>query len=239
MTASLEKLFLTYIIRNKKYFELVKPNYFKNPEIELVYTVIRKYMLIHTDSDAPSPKQIFEMVSLEDRDSKITKEIFISILKVNLEEYDEERFTKPKFKSWLLINRIKEGTIDAIDETRNIDAITDFNSVVDVSNKIKSIVENSTKLDFDVDSDLGSDFDDPEAHSQDHSQTKIKTGFKTIDHILSGGFDVATLNLLFGSTNSGKCSFSKTNIYTRNKKTNKEELISFVDFFEKIKNING
>lgn len=204
MTASLEKLFLTYIIKNKKYFDIVKSNFFKNPEIQFVFSVIQKYMIQHSDADVPTPKQIFEMINLEDREAKISKEIFISILKVNLEEYDEERFIKPKFKSWILINRIKEGTIDAIDETRNIDNLTDFESVVDVSNKIKQIVDQSTKLDFDSDSDLGSDFDDPECHSQDHSQTKIKSGYNTIDHILSGGWDVATLNLLFGSTNSGK-----------------------------------
>ena len=204
MTASLEKLFLTYVIKNKKYFSVIKPTFFKNPEIQFVYSVLKKYMTAHQDTEVPTPKQMYEMISLEDRESKISKEIFVSIIKVDLAEYDEERFIKPKFKSWILINRIKEGTIDAIDETRNIESLTDFNSVVEVSNKIKSIVDDSTKLDFDVDADLGADFDDPDAHSQDHSETKIKTGFETINHILSGGFDVGTLNLLFGSTNSGK-----------------------------------
>lgn len=204
MTASLEKLFLTYIIKNKKYFDIVKPNFFKNAEIQFVYSCIRKYMTANIDAEVPSAKQIYEMVNLDDREGKITKEIFISILKVDLTEYDETRFIKPKFKSWILINRIKEGTIDAIDETRNIEELNDYDSVVEVSNKIKSIVDASTKLDFDIDQDMGSDFDDPDCHSQDHAQTKIKSGYSTVDHILSGGFDVATLNLLFGSTNSGK-----------------------------------
>ena len=45
MTISLEKIFFSYILSNKKYFEIVEQGYFRNNEIQFVYGVIRKYML--------------------------------------------------------------------------------------------------------------------------------------------------------------------------------------------------
>jgi replicative DNA helicase len=51
---------------------------------------------------------------------------------------------------------------------------------------------------------MGSDFDDPEQHLQDQSKYKVKTGFPSLDHILGGGWDVQTLNILMGMSNAGK-----------------------------------
>jgi hypothetical protein len=82
-------------------------------------------MLVNSSSQPPSPRQILDMVSLEDREGVITKEILKSILQVDLKEYDEKNF-EPKFNAWVPSNRLKAGTIDIIDETRNLDAISDF-----------------------------------------------------------------------------------------------------------------
>ena len=68
MTSSLEKVFFNYILLNKKFFELVRPYFFKNSEIQLVYGIIREYMLRNLDAKTPSPKQILDMVTLEDKE---------------------------------------------------------------------------------------------------------------------------------------------------------------------------
>jgi hypothetical protein len=44
-TPQLEKVFFNYILKNKKYFDVVKPYFFRNSEIQFVYGVIRNYML--------------------------------------------------------------------------------------------------------------------------------------------------------------------------------------------------
>jgi hypothetical protein len=44
---------------------------------------------------------------------------------------------------------------------------------------------------------MGSDFDDAEDHVQDSSKYKVKCGFETIDHMLSGGWDISTLNVIW------------------------------------------
>ena len=204
MTISLEKVFFSYVIKNKRYFDIVEPFFFKNSEIQFVYTTLRNYMIKNSDAEVPHPKQILEMVSLEDRDGLITKEILKAMLTVNLLEYDEPNFIIPRFNAWILSNRLKSGTVDIIDETRNLDTVNDFESAVIAANKIKSIVDQMSKTDFVNDDDMGSDFDDPENHVQDSAKFKIRSGFETIDHMLGGGWDISTLNVIMAETNNGK-----------------------------------
>ncbi len=204
MTVSLEKIFFSFILKNKRYFDIVEPYYFKNMEIQFVFNVIRKYILGNKEAEVPHPKQILEMIQLEDRDGLITKEILKAMLTVNLDEYDELNFIVPKFNAWILANRLKSGTVDIIDETRNLETKSDFDSVLDSANKIKSIVEQMSNVNFADDDDLGSDFDDPENHVQDSSRFKIRSGFDTVDHMLGGGWDISTLNVIMAETNNGK-----------------------------------
>jgi replicative DNA helicase len=204
MTISLEKIFFAYILDNKKYFDIVEHFFFKNNEIQFVYNIIRKYILNNTDSKIPSPKQILEMVLLEDNDGLITKEILKSMLTVNLTEYDEHVFILPKFNAWILSNRIKAGTIDIIDETRNLDNINEYDEAVQSANKIKEIVDKMSNTNFIDDDDLGTDFDDAESHVQDSSKYKVRTGIECLDHMLGGGFDVATLSIIMAETSQGK-----------------------------------
>ena len=57
MTITLERIFFAYILRNKNYFEVVLPHFFKNPDMEFVYRVIRQYMMEHSSgADVPFPK---------------------------------------------------------------------------------------------------------------------------------------------------------------------------------------
>jgi replicative DNA helicase len=205
MTISLEKIFFAYLLKNKRFFEIVEPFFFKNAEIQFVYNVLKDYIISNKDADIPHPKQILEMIKLEDKEGLITKDILKAILTVNLQDYDEQNFIIPKFNAWILTNKLKSGTVDIIDETRNLDTITDYEEVIESANKIKVIVDNMSKTDFVNDNeDMGSDFDDPEQHLQDQSKYKIKSGLTSLDHILGGGWDVQTLNILMGMSNSGK-----------------------------------
>ena len=172
--------------------------------MEFVYHVIRKYMIQNSGSDVPSPKQIAEMVFLEDSDKKISKELLKSILKVELAEYDEEKFIRPKLAAWILINRVKGATSDIIDESRILEGVQDLESAMTSVSKIKEITNSATTINFQDDDDLGTDFDDAEEHIQDHSQLKVKTGWDTLDTALGGGWDISTFNVIMGETSSGK-----------------------------------
>lgn len=204
MTPQLEKVFFNFILKNKKYFDIVKPYFFRNSEIQFVYGVLREYMLKSSDAQAPTPRQILDMVTLEDKEGIITKDILKSILQVDLKEYDEKNFIEPKFNAWVLANRLKTGTVDIIDETRNLDTISDFEKAIETADKIRSIVDEMSSTNFVQDDDMGSDFDDPEMHVQDSSKFKVKCGFDSIDHMLGGGWDISTLNVIMAETNNGK-----------------------------------
>lgn len=204
MTPQLEKVFFNYVLKNKKFFDIVKPYFFRNSEIQFVYGVVRTYMLKSSDTQIPTPRQILDMISLEDKEGVITKDILKSILQVDLKEYDEKNFIEPKFNAWVLSNRLKTGTVDIIDETRNLDTVSDFDAAIEAANKIKGIVDEMSSLNFVQDEDMGSDFDDPENHVQDTSKFKIKSGLETLDHMLGGGWDVQTLNCIMAETNNGK-----------------------------------
>jgi hypothetical protein len=235
MTISLEKIFFSYILENKKYFEIVEPLYFRNNEIQFVYNVIRKYMTKNIEVDIPTPKQILEMVQLEDKEGIITKEILKAVLTTSLKDYDEFNFIIPKMNAWILSHRIKNGTIDIVDETRNLDAITDFEEVVVSANKIKSIVDQMSNTSFIHDEDMGTDFDDAESHVQDTARFKVSSGFDTIDHMLGGGWDIQTLNVVMAETNNGKCVHKDTLIAVKNKKTNSIFQISILDLFSNVR----
>ena len=144
------------------------------------------------------------MVFLEDTDKRISKDILRSMLKVELAEYDEEKFIKPKLTAWVLINRVKGATNDIIDESRQLESVSDLDSAIECVNKIKAITDEATSVNFNDTDDLGVDFDDAEEHTQDHSELKVKTGWETLDHVLGGGWDVSTFNVIMGETNSGK-----------------------------------
>lgn len=217
MTPQLEKVFFNYILLNKKFFEITKPFFFRNSEIQFVYGVIRNYILNSSDTKIPSPRQILDMVNLEDKEGVITKEILKSILQVNLEEYDQKNFIEPKFHAWILSNRLKTGTIDIIDETRGLDSISEFEKAVEAADRIRGIVDEMSSTNFIQDDDLGSDFDEAEHHVQDSSRYKVKCGYDTIDHMLGGGWDIGTLNIFMGMSNAGKCCGGDTIIEVKDK----------------------
>jgi replicative DNA helicase len=204
MTPQLEKVFFNFILKYRKYFDIVKPYFFRNSEIQFVYGVVRNYIVNSSDTQVPTPRQILDMVNLEDKEGIITKEILKSILQVDLKEYDEKNFIEPKFNAWILSNRLKTGTVDIIDETRNLDTISDFEKAVEAADRIKAIVDEMSSTNFVQDEDMGADFDDPEQHVQDSSKFKIKSGFETLDHMLGGGWDIQTLNCIMAETNNGK-----------------------------------
>jgi len=193
------------------------PYFFRNAEIQFVYGGVKEYMIKNIDAKIPTSRQIWEMVNLEDKEGLITKDILKSILTTNLEEYDEKNFIEPKFNAWILINKLRAGTTDVVDEARNLDNISDLDQALDSANKIKSIIDEVSSTRFLIDDDMGSDFDEPENHVQDSSKFKVKSGFDTIDHMLNNGWDQGSLNILMAETSNGKCCFSSTQIHLRKK----------------------
>lgn len=229
MNVGLEKVFLHWILDNPDQFQKVEPFFFDNDDIQFVYHVVREEYLI--SRKVPDPQQILAMVKLNDADGRIANNIIKSILKGDNSSYDDD-WINPRFKSWKLAKATKNNVMQSIEFIRGLDII-DYDNVSDVASKIQNIFNESKMIDDD-DDDLGEDFDDPESHQITNTSKKMSTGWSTIDKIMTGGWDQASMNVLMGETNVGKCSVFDTIITI--KRNNIEEEISIGEFFERIKN---
>ena len=228
----MEKHYFTHILDNPDQFSKVEPFFFKNSDIMFIFTVIREEYLKSESHIVPSIQQIYSMIKLADQDNKINDKVIKLLLQSDNSDMSEE-WLLPRFKQWKIQNQLKGDMLKGIDMIRGIDEVN-YDNVVDIAHKIKSMFSNVLLVDDD-DDDLGSDFDDPESHKQLISKNCISSGWQCIDSILSGGWSKSTLNVIMGETNVGKCFVSSTYIKVRNKNNGEIRKMCISDFYTILK----
>ena len=201
MNTNMEKHYFIHIMDNPDQFSKVDPPFFKNSDIQFIYTVIREEYLKSESHIVPSSQQIKAMVKLADQEGKINDKVINLLLTSDNSDMDSE-WLLPRFKGWKIQNQIKGDMLNGIDMVRGIEEIN-YDNIVEVAHKLKGMFGNVLLVDDD-DNDLGSDFDDPESHKQLVSKNCIPTGWSNIDTILGGGWSKSTLNVIMGETNVGK-----------------------------------
>lgn len=198
---NLEKAFFAKILSEPDQFYKVKPHFFGNDQIRLIYEVVRDNYISSKEKIVPSFKQMWVMVSLVDSAKIVSKEAFKIIMNVDLSEYEND-WLDVRFKSWKVSKHTRDQIKEGIDLIHGMDEIN-YDNVMDIALRLKDKFSEIDALSND-DADLGDDFDDPESHKQHVSMRKMTSGWSNIDKILSGGWDHATLNLIMGETNVGK-----------------------------------
>lgn len=198
---NMEKHYFIYILDNPDQFSKVEPFFFKNSDIQFIYTVIREEYMRSEGHIVPSPQQIYSMVKLADQDNKINDKVIKLLLQSDNSDISNE-WLVPRFKGWKIQNQLKGDMLRGIDMVRGIEEV-DYDNVVEVAQKLKGIFSNVLLVDDD-DQDLGDDFDDPESHKQNISKVCIPSGWSCIDNILGGGWSRQTFNVIMGETNVGK-----------------------------------
>jgi len=198
---NLEKAFFAKIFNEPEQFYKVKPHFFANEQIRIIYEIIRENYINSTNKVMPSPAQIWTMVSLVDTEKKVPKESLKILLKEDLSEYENDWLTS-RFRSWKVSKHTRDQLKDSIDLIQGMDEIN-YDNVMDIANRLKEKFAEIDSMGND-DDDLGDDFDDPDSHKQLLSEAKMKSGWTNIDKIMGGGWDHATLNLIMGETNVGK-----------------------------------
>lgn len=207
MTVELEKIFFNYVYKNKQYVSYVGSSFFRNPDISYIYNILKKYMVENPTADVPSPQQLYTMISTVDLEGKITKPFLKALLGMDLSKYDENVYILPQLQAWITSNRVQLGTSEIIDLSRVLETTVDHHKIKELSEQIREIIVTNTNNNFMNQEDLGVDFDDADSHSQDHSVTKIKTGFSKLDEMTCGGWDRSTLIAAMAKTNAGKSIF--------------------------------
>ena len=214
MNTGMEKVFFNYILENPKEIAKVESYYFRNEDIQFIYTVIRDEYMLGKSKDIPVPNQILAMVKLNDTDNKISPNIVKLLLKKDEGEQYEDEWLQRRFRAWKISNQARNKASQTIDRLRSIEELN-YDNVVNVVTQIKQLYNDISLMDMDEE-DLGDDFDDPEAHKQTHDNSNISTGWATLDTLLSGGWNHASLNVIMGETNIGKCTHKNTQIQIRN-----------------------
>lgn len=230
MNVNMEKNFFTFILENPSQFQRVENYFFKNENIQFIYTIVKDEYL--KTKKIPSPQQIVDMIKLNDPENKIPNDVIKIILKNDIS--DKKEWVDQRFRAWKLSNLVRNNTSKTIEEIRNLDDI-DLDNVKDIVTKIRNLYNEIPLLD-EEEEDIGEDFDDPETHKQEISTYKIPTGWSSMDKIMVGGWDMSTFNVLMGETNIGKCSISDSYIKIRNKKTGIIRNIKIGDFYKMLKN---
>lgn len=201
MNTNMEKHYFIHILDNPDQFSKVEPVFFKNSDIQFIYTVIREEYIKSESHIVPSPQQIYSMVKLADQDNKINDKVIKLLLQSDNSDISEE-WLLPRFKGWKIQNQLKGDLLKGIDMARGIEEVN-YDNVVEIAQRLKGMFGNVLLVDDD-DQDLGDDFDDPESHKQEISKVCIPTGWSSIDSILGGGWSKQTLNVIMGETNVGK-----------------------------------
>ncbi len=232
MNTNMEKHYFIYILDNPEQFSKVEPFFFKNSDIQFIYTVIRDEYLRSESHIVPSIQQIYSMTKLADQESKINDKVIKLLLQSDNADINQE-WLLPRFKGWKIQNQIKGDMLKGIDMVRGIEEIN-YDNIVEVAQKLKGMFGNVLLVDDD-DNDLGEDFDDPESHKQQISKNNIPTGWSSIDSILGNGWSKSTLNVIMGETNVGKCSHYQTLIKIKNKKTGKIQNLTIGELYSMVK----
>jgi len=199
ITIGLEKVFFKYILGNPEQFDKVDTHFFHNEDIQFIYNIVKEEFFV--SKKIPTPQQILAMVKLNDVDKKISDNIVKLLLKGDNSKYEDD-WISTRFRAWKLSKATHNNIMKSIDYIRGLDEI-DLDQVSEVSSKIIQMF-NESKMIADDDEDLGDDFDDPETHKVTEQTKKMPTGWKSLDRILDGGWDQASLNFLMGETNVGK-----------------------------------
>ncbi|SRR6266403_1300146 len=202
---TLEPIFFNYILDNPSYFHRVEPIAFKNAQIQFVYQRIRNHFIGSKKPIVPTPQMIRQIVRIDDPHGKISDDYLQTLLAVDLSQYQQgkdDEWLRKNIQSWSTTTNIRSRMQEAVDYVRNLNP-ADYDNVELAASKLKELFGNSMLLNFD-DENLGLDFDDPKSHIQDTLKNKIPTGWKTLDELTSGGFDLKTLSIIIGPSNSGK-----------------------------------
>ena len=232
MNTNMEKHYFVHILDNPEQFSKVEPYFFRNSDIQFIYTVIREEYLKSQSHIVPSTQQIYSMIKLSDQENKINDKVIKLLLQSDNSDISQE-WLSPRFKGWKVQNQLKGDMLKAIDMIRGIEEVN-YDNAIEVAQNVKGIFGNVLLVDDD-DQDLGADFDDPESHKQLISKNSIPTGWSCLDSILNGGWSKSTLNVIMGETNVGKCCSDNTYISIRNKQTGEIKKIKIIDFYNMVK----
>jgi len=191
-----EKVFYLYTLENPKYFKSIKPEFFDNDDLGLLFKVSKVFH--ERFNEAPSKDQIKLLTKQKQFKDKITESLVDLIFDQNMKSYDDE-WVNETTEAWILWKNLDKTIIDTIEYVKTV-KVTPQN-IKEIVSKTKGLFVERNSIVFDE--SLGLNFFDPVSHKI-ASENKITSSHKWVDMRSSGGYSLKTLIVYAGEQNIGK-----------------------------------
>jgi hypothetical protein len=192
----LEKIFYQYLFQSKDYIHVVKDRFFETDVIRESFKLSAEFFDKY--NDAPTRKQLEELVKIRGLEEKVTPEKLDIIYDVDLSTYDAD-WLEENVEAWIEYKNLDGSVFDLLNYMQTTNVTPE--NIKDVVGTAKSIILERNNLDFKF--DAGLDFFNPDSHEQPSSDT-FSTGYPYIDQITGGGFSIKTLWVFLGQAKVGK-----------------------------------
>lgn len=204
-----ERVLFNWVLEKPEYVEEIHPEYFNNTEIKFIFKSIKKYLAEYPTTKRISYEQIRSAVRLDDPErEKVSDKVLQKIVTIDWSNFEITRTDGRKpwliktFEGWLIRNRMNKLFSEMALELREVSA-SNYEQVVNYADKVTSSVKHITEM-KEEEEDTILDFFNPVDHIQPDASEKVTTGYPVLDEMLGGGFDYKTLNVLMGSSGTGK-----------------------------------
>lgn len=196
VSVHLEKIFYNYLLQSKDYIHMVKERFFETEILKDCFKISAEFY--NKYGDAPTRKQIEELIKIKGLEEKVTNQKLDIIYDVDLNTYDAD-WLEENVEAWIEYKNLDNSVFDLMNylQTTNVSP----ENVKDVVNNAKSIILERNNLDFKF--DAGLDFFNPDSHEQPTTDT-FTTGYPYIDQVTGGGFSIKTLWVFLGQAKVGK-----------------------------------
>ena len=175
---------------------MVKERFFETEVLKDCFKIAAEFY--NKYGEAPTRKQIEELVKIRGLEEKVTGDKLDIIYDVDLSTYDAE-WLEENVEAWIEYKNLDGSVFDLMNYLQTTNVTPE--NVKEVVNQAKSIILERNNLDFKF--DAGLDFFDPASHIQPSSDT-FSTGYPYIDKITGGGFSIKTLWVFLGQAKVGK-----------------------------------
>ena len=191
-----EKAFYLYALENKKYFKTIKPHFFQNNELGLMFQVSKSF---YDRFNEPPSKQQLKLLTKQDKfKDRLSESLIDLVFDQNLKSYDDE-WLKETTEAWILYQNLDKTVVDVIEyiETTKVSP----QNIKEVVTKLKNLFVERNSIVFD--DSLGLNFFDPDSHKI-ASENKVTSNHNWLDHRFGGGYSPGNLIVYAGEQNIGK-----------------------------------
>ncbi len=193
-----EQIFFFSILKDHKYLENSKPEFFSNQNIREIFKIAKDHALKY--KQVPTEAQLNELIRIKGLSEQLTPDMIQSLYNIynNLDSYSDD-WLEQNTKSFIEVKNIEYVLRKSVAylKTSNI-SVENSSNIVET---IRNMINNETAVDFNF--ALGSDFFNPLSHLQTRLARR-STGYDFIDICMKGGYWAGSLIAFMGGPKSGK-----------------------------------